>query len=87
MTTITAKFSSQFDPSNVSHVRWLGKFFEFTETLATKRNKIDEFLNTNPMGIVVKSEEMMDWVQIHFIISMKYAKAVFDGTAKIINQS
>jgi hypothetical protein len=87
MSTITSKFSTQFDPSNLTHVIWLGKFFEFTETLAEKRNKIDDFLNSNPMGITVKSEEMMDWVQIHFIISMKYAQAVFKGTAKIIGRS
>lgn len=87
MSTVTSKFSSQFDPSNLTHVIWLSKFFDFTENLATKRNSIDDFLNSNPMGIVVSKEEMMDWVQIHFIISMKYAQAVFKGKAKLIHQA
>lgn len=81
--SITSKFANQFDPTNSSHVLWLSKMFDFTEKLATNRLDIDSVLNKNPMGIVVKKEEMIDWVQIHFTVAMKYAQAVLKGTAFI----
>ncbi len=81
--SVTSKFANLFDPSNKAHVMWLSKFFEFAENIATKRPDIDSFLNSNPMGIIVKQEEMMDWVQIHFMVSMKYAKDVLAGKAFI----
>ena len=81
--SVTSKFANSFDSSNKAHVLWLSKFFDFAENLATKRPNIDSFLNSNPMGIVVKQEEMLDWVQIHFMVSMKYAKDVLVGKAFI----
>jgi hypothetical protein len=81
--SVTSKFAKDFDPSKAIHVAWLGKFFDFAENLATKRLDIDTFLNSNPMGIIVSKGEMLDWVQIHFTLSMKYAQAVFKGTAII----
>ncbi len=84
--SITSKFVEKFDPSNAAHVLWLSKFFDFAETLATKRNNIDDFINTNPMGIVVKQEEMLEWVQIHFTVAMKYSQAVLKGSAFVPKQ-
>lgn len=81
--TITSKFTEAFDPASASHVVWLGKFFTFAETLGSKRNNIDDFINTNPMGIKVKQEEMLEWVQIHFMLGMKYAQAVLKQQAYI----
>lgn len=81
--SVTSKFAKEFDPSKVSHVVWLGKFFDFAENLATKRLDIDTFLNSNPMGVAVAKSEMLDWVQIHFTLAMKYSQAVFKNTAII----
>lgn len=81
--TITSRFVDAFDPSSVSHVAWLGKFFTFAETLGAKRGNIDEFINSNPMGITVKQEEMLEWVQIHFMLGMKYSQAVLKQKAYV----
>lgn len=81
--SITSKFANQFDPTNSSHVIWLSKFFDFAENLATKRLDIESVFKANPMGIVVKREEMIDWVHIHFTVSVKYAQAVLKGKAFI----
>ena len=83
MSTLTSKFSDAFDPMNEAHVKWLGKFFDFAENLATKRGNIDDFINSNPMGIKVSKDDMADWVHVHFIVSMKYTRAIFKGKAKI----
>lgn len=82
-TTPTARFSKAFDPSNMSHVKWLGDFFKYSENLANDTKDISHFINKNPMGQVLKQTEMMDWVQIHFALSMKYTQHVFKGTAFI----
>ena len=81
--SVTSKFAKEFDPTKSEHVRWLVKFFDFSENLATKRLDIESVLGTNPMKIHVKKEEMIDWVQIHFMVSMKYANAVLKGSAFI----
>jgi hypothetical protein len=81
--SITSKFANTFDPSNSSHVVWLSSLFDFTEKLAMGRLDVDSILTKNPMGIIVKKEEMIDWVQIHFTVSMKYAQAVLKGKAFI----
>lgn len=81
--TLTSRFADSFDPSKAAHVVWLSKFFEFAETLASKRNNIDTFINTNPMGITVKQEEMLEWVQVHFTLAMKYSQAVLKGKAYV----
>lgn len=81
--SVTSKFANAFDSTNSAHVIWLSKFFDFAENIATKRPDVDSFINSNPMGIVVKKEEMLDWVQIHFMVSMKYARDVLNGKAFI----
>lgn len=81
--TLSSQFADKFDPSNAAHVIWLSKFFDFAENLATKRSNIDSFINTNPMGIIVKQDEMLEWVQIHFVLGMKYSQAVLKGKAFI----
>lgn len=83
--TITSKFARLFDPKNAIHVTWLMKFFELSKVAMDINNKVDVagFMNKNPMGIVIKESEMLDWVQIHFTVSMKYMKDFFDGKAHI----
>lgn len=87
MTTITSRFIEAFDPKCSSHVVWLGKFYDFAETLGSKRGNIDDFINSNPMGIKVKQEEMLEWVQIHFMLAMKYAQAVLRKNAYVPSSS
>jgi len=85
METITAKFARLFDPKNVLHVTWLMQFFELSKVALdiTKKTDVSGFMNKNPMGITVKDSELLDWVQIHFTVSMKYMKYFFDGQAYI----
>jgi hypothetical protein len=40
-------------------------------------------INENPMKIEVKHVEALEWPNIHFIICMKYTKAVLSGRAFI----
>ena len=82
-TTTTARFSSAFDPAQSSHVLWLSEFFKYAENLATSSKDIGNFINTNPMNIHLKREEMLDWVQIHFSLAMKYSQYVLRGKAYI----
>jgi hypothetical protein len=84
--TITKQFIDAFDTKNKAHVRWLKKFFDFAENLATARKPIDEFINTNPMGITVNQSEILEWIHIHFSLAMKYSKDVLNGKAWIPEQ-
>lgn len=82
MTTPTDRFAKAFNPQNMTHVMWLSKFFEYAEKLDDRSTvDIGTFINTNPMGLTLKKEEMLDWVHIHFILGMKYAQNVLKGTA------
>lgn len=81
--TITQRFVDAFDTTNKKHVQWLKKFFEFSKTIAESRGSIDKFLDSNPFGIKLKKEEYLDWVHIHFVLSMKYARDVFEKKALI----
>lgn len=85
--TLSSRFVDSFDPSKATHVIWLSKFFDFAENLASQRGNIDSFINTNPMGIVVKHDEMLEWVHIHFVLAMKYSQAVLKGSAFIPPQT
>lgn len=84
--TVTKRFIDAFDTSNKVHVKWLKKFFDFAENLATSRKPIDEFINTNPMGIKVSQSEIIEWIHIHFSLAMKYSKDVLLGKAFVPNQ-
>ena len=83
MTTPTDRFAKAFNPQSIPHVKWLSKFFEYAENLDKSTTDIGTFINTNPMGVVLKKEEMLDWVHIHFILGMKYAQNVLKGTAYV----
>lgn len=84
--TITKQFIDAFDSSNKVHVKWLKKFFDFAENLATSRKPIDEFIHTNPFGIQVSNDQLIEWIHIHFSLSMKYSKDVLNRKAWIPEQ-
>lgn len=79
--TVTKKFIEAFDSSNKVHVKWLKKFFDFAENLATTRQPVDEFIDSNPFGIKVTKEELIEWIHIHFSLAMLYSKEVLHGKA------
>ena len=79
----TSRFSDAFDSANKSHVLWLKKFFDFATNLATARKSVDDFINSNPMGVKLSKEEMLEWVHVHFSLSMKYARDVLNSRAYV----
>lgn len=83
MSTVTERFKTSFDSSNQKHVKWLAKFFNFAKNIASNRLSIDDFINTNPMGVRMESSELMDWIHVHFILAMKYSHDVLEGNAWI----
>ena len=80
--TITKKFSSVFDANNQTHVKWLKSLHD--ATLAER--SVDKVLESNPFNIVLTKKEMLDWINIQFILAMKYAMAVLDGEAWVPEQ-
>lgn len=81
--TVTKRFIEAFDSQNKVHVRWLKKFFDFSEHLATTRKPIDEFMETNPFGIKLTKDELIEWIHIHFSLAMVYSRDVLNGKAWI----
>jgi len=81
MTSVTERFRLSFDSKNPEHVMWLGKFYKYAKNLATNREPIDVFINTNPFGQKLQKEELLDWIHIHFALAMKYSQDVLDGKA------
>jgi hypothetical protein len=75
--TITKKFSSAFDAKNESHVLWFKSLHQGT----LNEKSVDKILDANPFGIKVSKKECLEWVNIQFIIGMKYATSVLDGKA------
>jgi hypothetical protein len=75
--TITKKFSNAFDSRNKEHVLWFKNLH--VSTLAEK--SVDKVLDANPFGIKVSKTECLEWVNIQFILAMKYATCVLDGKA------
>lgn len=81
--TATERFKDAFDSTNKAHVKWLAKFFKYAKNIAVMRTPIDEFINTNPMGIHMEQSELMDWIHVHFVLAMKYSQDVLEGHAWI----
>jgi hypothetical protein len=83
--SVTDRFKNAFDSKNSEHVKWLAKFYKYAKNLASNREPIEKFINTNPMGVTMESSETLDWIHIHFILAMKYSQDVLDGKAWIPN--
>lgn len=83
--TITSDFYKAFDPENQRHVKWLKRMFAVSEDMRDLSKQITLLaeINENPMKIEVKHAEALEWPNIHFIICMKYTKAVLSGKAFI----
>jgi hypothetical protein len=79
--TVTQRFSDAFDTSNETHVKWLGKLFEFAKCVASSKCPVDDIVNGNPMKVKVEKKEMIEWVHIHFCLAMKYSRDVISGVA------
>jgi len=81
--SVTSRFTDKFDSTNKEHVLWLKKFFDFGKNMSN----IESFINTNPMGVILTKDEMIQWVHVHFALSMKYARDVLDLRAWVPQQS
>lgn len=75
--TITKKFSVAFDAKNETHVKWFKSIHDATQ----QEKSVDKVLTANPFGIKPTKNEMLEWVNIQFILSMKYAHSVLEGNA------
>ena len=81
----TSIFIKAFDPKQKSHVVWLKKMTDIAETLGDpKRHQaLVAEINSNPLGVKLDTRDALMWVEIHFGIAMKYARAVLNGEAVI----
>lgn len=77
MSTITERFSHAFDPKDKSHVVWLKSLHTATQ----EKKNIDLIFVGNPMRVSVKSHELLEWINVQFILCMKYAHAVLEEKA------
>jgi len=75
--TITRKFSQAFDSKNNTHVLWLKSLHDATQN----EKSVDKVLVTNPFGITITKKEMLEWINIQFVLAMKYAMNVLDCEA------
>ena len=75
--TITKQFSSAFDSNNEKHVMW----FKSLHLATLQEKSVDKVLDANPFGIKVSRKDCLEWVNIQFILGMKYATSVLDGKA------
>lgn len=66
----------EFDPSNITHVKWLKKLID-----AKVEDKV-KILNENPMKKEIPPFEV---IQILFGLSMRYTQAVFNKTAVFLD--
>jgi hypothetical protein len=67
------------------HVKWLQYM---STTLMKKMSDGKKFdleyeINSNPTGVKMARDKMLDWAEIHFMLSMKYSTAVLSGEAWI----
>tara|TARA_R110002074_G_scaffold308924_1_gene479677 strand:+ start:465 stop:731 length:267 start_codon:yes stop_codon:yes gene_type:complete len=75
----------EFDPSNETHVKWLGMLTDCVNMLGGDEKegieagrKIMVILRNNPWSLDMKPEA---FINIHAGMSIKYAGNVLDGTA------
>jgi len=78
--TETNQFVEKFNPKNQEHVEWLRDMGKQMEALdPTKQMNLSKLVNQNPMKATMKNP--LDWVYIHFSLSMKYTNSVLAGEA------
>ena len=76
--TITRKFSTAFDAKDISHVTW---FRELHVATLRGESHIEHVLEVNPFGIAVAKKDLIECVNIQFILAMKYSTCVLNGNA------
>jgi hypothetical protein len=76
-------FIKSFDPMNADHVKWLKKMTDLAEIMGdpTKQYSLLDDINSNPMGLKLSKSDVLNWVEIHFGIAMKYTQAVLKSQA------
>jgi hypothetical protein len=73
-----SKFLKEFDSSKEEHVRWLKKM---TQSKAVNYVRV---LEDNPMGLSIEPNDALDWAQVVLVLSTKYTKDIFSGSAFIL---
>lgn len=83
--SLSSRFLTAFDPANKSHVLWFKRMIQIAHDMSdpTKQVNLVAEIQMNPMKVAFENSDAMDWVHIHFVLGMKYAKAVLDHTAFI----
>lgn len=77
-------FVEKFDCSNRDHVKWLQKMTikVMPKLNEEQRGNLLEEINDNPIpGATMSKDDILNWAQLHFVISMKYTTAVLQGSA------
>ena len=83
--TVTKKFLNQFSPTNKTHVEWLKSIHVEVQSMDTnKSSRVPSLIMNNPMNVSVTQNDLLEWIHIQFVLSMKYCGAVFDKTACIL---
>ena len=75
--TITRKFSQGFDSKKQEHVLWLKSLHDATQ----HEKSVDKILVDNPFGVTISKKEMLEFINIQFVLAMKYAMNVLEGEA------
>ena len=81
--SVTERFTKAFDSMNTEHVAWLGRLFAYSRDIGAATMNIDDFINTNPMGVRFEKSDTLSWIHIHFALAMKYSQDVLTGKAWI----
>jgi hypothetical protein len=82
------EFVKKFKCDDILHVKWL----QYMSTVLMKKmNEGKNFnleyeINSNPLGVKIARDKVLDWAQTHFMLSMKYSTAVLSGEAWIPQQ-
>lgn len=77
------EFVKNFRCNDVNDVKWL----RYMSTIMInkmndgKKFNLQHEINNNPMGVKISNDKVLDWAEIHFMLSMKYSKAVLSGEA------
>lgn len=85
MTSPITVFKNAFDPMNQSHVVWLKKMTDIADTMKdlSQQFSLMKEVNVNPMNVKLDERDALSWVEIHFVLAMKYARAVLNSQAVV----
>jgi 23S rRNA G2445 N2-methylase RlmL len=75
--TITRKYAQAFKSTDQEHVMWLKSLHDATQN----EKSVDKILVNNPFGVTITKKEMLEFINIQFVLAMKYAMNVLEGQA------